>query len=454
MSKSSKITFTSLVMMTIVSVDSIRNLPAGALFGSTLVFYYLFAALIFFVPAGLVSADLATMFDTKSGIYRWVKEALGQRMGLVAIWLQWIENVVWYPAILSFASASLVYMLSPQLAENPMMLSISILTVFWTLTWMNCKGMQISAGFSTICAVVGLILPMSCIIILGVLWYGSGHVNQLHFEHMIPHLQSNTWVSLTAVMLSLCGIEVATVHAEDVVKPRKTFPRALIASTIIIVLTLILGSLSIANVVPHDQLSLVAGIMQTVDRFLSAYHLRGLLELFALMIVVGVLGSVSNWIIAPTRGLYQAACDGYFPAFMKKSNPKDAPVGILWLQGIIVTALSVTYLMFPNVSDVYWLLTVVAAELYMMMYILMFVAHIFLRLRHAKRAKLGLIQKKWHGIMLSVMGIFGCILTLAVGLIEPESVHMVTKSQFPWLVIVALVLFTVPPLFFYNRREK
>jgi len=41
----------SLAMITIVSVDSIRNLPATALFGSSLIIFFALGALFFYYPA-------------------------------------------------------------------------------------------------------------------------------------------------------------------------------------------------------------------------------------------------------------------------------------------------------------------------------------------------------------------------------------------------------------------
>ena len=83
----------SLVMINIIAIDSLRNVPAAAEYGSSLVVYYALAAILFFIPSAFVSAELATGWPKNGGIYIWVREAFGPRWGLFAIWLQWIENV-------------------------------------------------------------------------------------------------------------------------------------------------------------------------------------------------------------------------------------------------------------------------------------------------------------------------------------------------------------------------
>ena len=85
--------------------------------------------------------------------------------------------------------------------------------------------------------------------------------------------------------------------------PQRSYPRAMLLATVIILVTLISGSLSIAVVLPQKEISLVAGIMQAFDSFFSAYHLKALLPFVAVMLVVGMIGTVNNWVLAPTRGL-------------------------------------------------------------------------------------------------------------------------------------------------------
>lgn len=58
--KKHSLTIFSLTMITVGSVDSIRNLPATALFGSQLIFYFILGALFFLIPTALVSAELAS----------------------------------------------------------------------------------------------------------------------------------------------------------------------------------------------------------------------------------------------------------------------------------------------------------------------------------------------------------------------------------------------------------
>jgi len=88
----------ALTLLITGAIDSIRNLPASALFGSTLIFFFIFSAVVFLIPTALVSAELASNTDNnESGIYQWVRTAFGEHVGFLAIWLQWINNIIWFP---------------------------------------------------------------------------------------------------------------------------------------------------------------------------------------------------------------------------------------------------------------------------------------------------------------------------------------------------------------------
>ena len=74
------------------------------------------------------------------GIYAWVEQAFGDRSGFLAVWFEWVENIVWFPTVLSFVAATLAYVIDPSLADNKLYLVIVMLTIFWALTIANFFG--------------------------------------------------------------------------------------------------------------------------------------------------------------------------------------------------------------------------------------------------------------------------------------------------------------------------
>ncbi|MCH9716783.1 MAG: APC family permease, partial [Gammaproteobacteria bacterium] len=215
-----KISTFALVLLITGAIDSIRNLPATALFGSTLIFFFLFSALVFLIPIALISAELAsTWSDEEGGVYSWIKHAFGDTMAFFTIWLQWINTLVWYPTILSFIAGTLAYLINPALAHNKIYLIVVILTTFWSLTFIGLKGLRASATLASFCAIVGMIAPMAIMIILAVIWIIQGHpiAIDLSAKHLIPNWRdTQSWASLTAIVTAFLGMELAAVHVRNV----------------------------------------------------------------------------------------------------------------------------------------------------------------------------------------------------------------------------------------------
>lgn len=451
----------SLVLITIGSVDSIRNLPATALFGSDIVAFFILGALFFLIPSGLISAELASAsHEGEGGIYRWVTEALGPRWGFVAIWYQWISNVVYYPALLSFVAGTVAYLFLPSLADSRIFLISFILAAFWIISFLNLFGMKVSGFFANLCSLFGLVLPMSMIIATGVIWVISGkpmHVD-LHWQALIPNFaHPGLWITLTGVMLSMCGIEIATIHVRETKNPKKSFPRALAISTTFILITLVLGSLSIAIIMPQDQLSLIAGIMQTFNAFFSDYHIHWLMPAIACALIIGGLGGLNNWLIAPTRGLHYAGTQGHFPAWLLKENKHGAPVALLLIQAVIVSISLVAFVLLPSINASYWYLSVLAAQIYMFMYILMFIAGIVLKHKAQKNGGLEGYQIPggvWGTGIVGTMGIIGAIVTVLIGFLPPSNINAGSVLHYAMMISLGLIIMSLPAIFLLKVRRK
>jgi glutamate:GABA antiporter len=441
----------SLTMLTVGSVDSIRNLPAIALFGASLIFFFILATVFFLLPSVLVFSELAAAWPEHGGVYVWVKRAFGKKMGFLTIWLQLVGNIIWYPTILSFAAATLGYLISPSFAENKFFLIGVVLTIFWATTIINLKGLKLSSFLSSFCALVGLLLPMLVVIFLGGIWIFNGNPLQVdfHWHTLLPEIEDpKMWIALTGIIMAFSGIEVASIHAPDVKNPARTFPRALIISMFVLIFTLGLGSLAVAVVLPEQKISLVSGVMQTFSAFFTAYHLTWVMPVIAASLIIGIIGGVSNWIIVPTKGIAIAAEDGHLPKHFAKRNKNQMPHFVLLYQAIVVSLLMLVFLLFPSVNASYWLLTTLAVQIYMLMYILLFASALFLRFKHPNVLRPFKIPGRfWGMVIVCLAGMIGTLVTFVVGFIPPGLMPIGGIFRYEFVVLIGLVAMILPPFF-------
>src|SRR3990167_1381574 len=331
------INYFTLSMMNVVAIVNLANLSVSAKHGFSGLFYLIAGSIFFFIPLALISAELATGWPQRGGVYIWVREALGENLGFLAIWLQWIENVIWYPTALSFAVTSFAYIFNPTLSENKLFIMIAIMVIFWAATIVNFFGMELSSWISTISAIFGTLIPGIAIISLGCIWFFLDKPSQISFtfDSFIPKINDiSQFALLSGVLMSLSGLEMTATHASEVKTPQKTFPLAMLISSVIIISVVSLGSLSIASVIPADKIELAAGPIIALSFFFQSFNLPNLTPLIAALLTVGALGMISTWTIGPIKGMYATSEHGDLPIFMQKTNKYGVPTTLLIIQAI------------------------------------------------------------------------------------------------------------------------
>ncbi|HSX03939.1 MAG TPA: amino acid permease [Rhabdochlamydiaceae bacterium] len=447
----------TLAMINVAAVGSVKSWPFIAEYGFAALFYLILTAVFFFFPVSLVSAELATGWPKKGGVFTWVKEAFGPKWGFLAIWLLWIENFAWYPTILAFIASAVAYIIDPALAEHKLYTLSFVLVSFWACTFANLFGMRTSGWISTIGAIFGTILPGLLIVTLGLIWYFSGHPLQISFDaaSFLPNFSLDQMVFFTGILLAFCGMEMSSVHALDVRHPQKDYPRAIFLSALIIFSLTLLGVLSIAMVVPKSDISLVAGALQAITVFIEKYGIGWMVPYIAGLIAIGSVGAVSTWIIGPCKGVLAAAEEGDLPPIFKKTNANGVPVSLILTQGIVVSVLCLMFLLMPTVSSTFWIFTVLAAQLYLIMYILMFAAAIKLRYSKPDVPRPYKIRGGHLGMWLVAgFGIIGSAFALIIGYFPPSQIATGSRTFYMSFLILGTAIGCLLPIFIIRRSRR
>jgi glutamate:GABA antiporter len=441
-----------IALMNVAAICNIKNFPLMAEYGLASLFFLIFCSLVFFIPVSLVAAELASGWPDR-GIYTWVREGLSPRFGFMAIWLQWIANVIWYPTILSFIASTFAYLFLPSLADNQSYVITMILVTFWSATLINLLGMHVSGWISSLTALFGTILPIALIILLGGLWILGGHPVQidLSWNAFIPNFTSfNELVLLSGFFLGLTGMEMSAVHAREVQHPQSTYPRAIFLSALVIIVLSALGSVVIASIVPIQEIDLTAGSMEAFSALFTAFGMKWAVPIIAGIMTFGALGMMSTWIVGPSRGLLAATEHGDLPPIFHKKNARTMPIAIFVIQAFIVSFLSVLFLMMPSVSASYFILVALASSLNMIMYLLMFLAAIRLRVRHPNVRRTYRVPAL---PLVALLGMTGPLFVLLLDFFPPSQLDTGSFIFYEVVLIGGTILFCLIPLIIYATRK-
>ena len=299
-----KLSVFTIAIMNVTAVVSLRGLPAEAEYGLSSAFYYLFAAVVFLIPTALVAAELAAMFsDKEGGVFRWVGEAFGKRFGFLAIWLQWFQNTIWYPTVLTFGAVSLAFIgMNPThdmaLANNRIYTLIVVLAIYWIATLISMRGMDWVGKISKIGGLVGTIIPACILIIFGIYYVATGGPIQMDLSGSFwPDLAKlDNLVLATSIFLFYAGMEMTGVHVKEMDNPSKSYPRAVFIGAFLTVIIFVLGTYALGFIIPKDNINLTQSLLIGFDNYFKYIHASWLSPVIAVALAFGVLAGVLAWV--------------------------------------------------------------------------------------------------------------------------------------------------------------
>jgi len=449
-----------LAMLSVSAIISLRNLSTTALIGTQVISFFLIAGCCFFVPVALVCAELATGWPKEGGVYLWVEEAFGKKVGFLAVWLQWMESVVWLPTILSFIATTCAYLLNPALESNRLFLVSIMLFILWGTTFLNFTGIRVSSVFSTIGVILGTLLPGLVLIVLGCTKISAAQsAGWLNFsaDTLIPKGDLGTLVTFTSILLGLCGMEVPAYYVQEVENPQKSYPKAIFLATILILSISILGSLSITAMTHQHSTNIIAGPMQAFHLFFTQLGLNWVAPSLAALTLLGSLALLNTWIMGPSRGFLCSGEQGLIPKVFTHVNAASVPTNLLYLQAVFGSLLISIFVLSPSIKAAYWMINTLAAQLYLMMYILVFLAIIKLRYSQPNTPRPFKIPGgKWGVWFIGGLGAFSSLLAFLIGFVRPTDIE-IHHSAFNYAVLlsVGITVSSAPPLIlcWLNRRK-
>jgi amino acid transporter len=447
------ISWTTLAVLTVGSVGNLGSAPPLAVLGLASVFLYVLPALVFLVPVSLVAAELASGWP--GGVYNWVSEGISAPMGLLAVWCEFAQTIFLYPALLAYVAGTLAYVFDPGLAANGVYNAVVIIVLFWGGVLLCSLGPALVARLGSGGTRIGTLIPAAILMALGVAYLVQGHhpAAPMTARHLLP-----AWNGLASVVLvvnsffTYAGVEVNAVHIDELRNPAREYPRSIFLAMGLVLAVFIGPTLVISWVVPSAQISFTVGVMQAFNSLFTHFGLGFAVPVIAIALAVGALAGMISWLDGPSEGLLLIGRQqGFLPPWFQRVNRQGIEVRIIAAQGVVITLIAVLYAFIPSVSHAYWVFTALATQVYLIMYVLMFIAAVRLRRSQPDRPRgyrapaLGL---------LCVLGAVSSVAALAIGFIPPSQFGHSNPLTYALLILAGvLAIGIVPPLLMDRLRR-
>ena len=447
------LTWLALALLTVGSVGDLGSAPTMAVFGLASVALYVLPAVVFLVPASLVSAELASGW--RGGVYNWVSEGISPAMGFAAVWCQFAQTTFYYPAVLAYIASTLSYVFAPGLAHSGLYTTVVIIVLFWASVLFAARGVLAADKLASWGILIGTLIPGLLLVVLAGIYLLGGNHSAAPFNghHVLP-----PWHGLASIVLvvngffTYAGVEVNAVHVDDLRDASREFPRAILLAVILILLVFIPPTLAISISVPSQHISLTAGVMQAFRSLLDHFSLSFLEPVVAIGLVIASISGLLDWLTGPSTGLVRIGRErGYLPRYFQQVNANGVQLRVLVAQGIVITAIGLLYALIPSVSRAYWVFAALATEVYLIMYVLMFVAAGNLRRRQPEHPR---GYRAPALVVMCALGTLAAIGACAVGLLPPSQLgHASTPAYAAALLAGVLLVGVLPPVLLYRLRR-
>ena len=284
------------------------------------------------VLVALTMARLVTRIPKTGGPYVYVNEGLGKFLGFIIAWTYWVACVAAISGI-SIAFVGYLGFFIPIISNSPIHSLLTTLVLVWVIVALNIRSLENSSKFQLVSTLLK-ILPLLFIAFLGLTNFNASNLPELNPSNLHPISLLATVTTL--VMWSFVGIETATVPADNVINPQKTIPKVLIASVLTILALYLMVSISIAAIVPANEL-----INSSAPFALAATKILGITggTIISIGALISTLGSLNaNTITAGNLSL-AAARDGLLPKKFITLTEAGTPIYTYILTGGFVSIL-------------------------------------------------------------------------------------------------------------------
>lgn len=452
--------FFDVLLFNIAAVLGPRWIARTAHAGESTLSLWVLAAIFFFLPTSLIIVELSTRYPSEGGIYVWTKEAFGDFHGFVAGWCYWIYTLLYFPSLLMASVAMSVYVGGPSyawLSDNKVyIIAASLLTLF-VAAWLNLVGVGIGKWLQN-AGGVATYVPLTILILLGLaVWVSHGSVTEFSFRQTLPSFDFDTLNFWSSIAFAFTGMELICTMSEEVKDPRRTFPRAIYASALMIAVIYILGTIATLVVLPAEAVNTQNGAFQAIGSASATFNIAWLGILAAALVTIGNAGGVGATVAGVARVPFVAGIDRYLPPAFGKLHPRwHTPHIAILVQAVLSGAILVIANINQTIAGAYELLINATLVVYFIPFIYMYASVIRL-VNRPERKTSGAVLIPGGRIGVWIAGLLGFLVTaMSIIFAFIPSMDVTNKVLYIVELLVATVVAIFLGLILYWRgaREK
>jgi len=370
-----------MILFSVCAILLLSQVTLTAQIGPSAVVWTVVMIAAFFLPYGLMTAELGSTYPDTGGIYAWIVRAFGNRWGTRVSWWYWLNVALWVPSVYLMFSVVLSDMFFPGLGFWPQVgIALVLIGVNWLVNvltldtgkWVSNLGAMITVGVIVLIGVAGFVA-----------WSGDGSATSFAWtsESMIPTAPTMA-LALPIIIYNFLGFELMSSASNEMRNPRRDVPRTIVIAGVLIGAFYLISTIGMQVIMPADEISETSGLMDALTTVFGA-------GVFTTVVGIGILyaffAALIPWTIGANRAAAEAAEQGDLPPVFKRMSAKRrTPVGAAAFTALVSAAITLVYgvlfsLTNGDIDALFWSLFAFSSIVFLLPYVAMSLA--FLRLR-------------------------------------------------------------------------
>ena len=405
-----KVSLWKSILFTICSILVLDTFVAPAIIGVSSITIWVITAIVFFLPYGLLSAELGSTYPDDGGIYSWVKRAFGEKPAVMVGWYYWINVAFWMPAVFIAFAYWISYTFIPD--ASPWLLCGIATLMCWVIVLIGIRGIELSVTVTAIAAFA----KVAVLIIFGGLGIAYaikyGLQNDFSLKAFIPSWD-NTTQYIAAIVYNLLGFELIGSIGSKIKNPGKTIPKMTIFAGVAITALYVFGTFGILAAIPAADVDTVDGFFYALEELCTVLG-PAAQPVFIVVIVVAALSLVANmvsWTMGANEVFAASELDKRSKLLGHRNKKYDTPDALFIIMGILSTLLLVlNFGLSENANEIFWTILSFSFVIFMLPYLFMFPAAVILREKDPETERVYKVPGGKAGLMISAILCEICIL--------------------------------------------
>lgn len=372
---------TDLVLLQILSVIGATQVGPAAKLGSSALVFWIFGAVLFYLPSALVIIYLSGRIPFEGGSYQWAKLGFGKLAGFLTAWNVWLFNIAYNAYVGVVLTSQIPYIFGNKaqwMAESKPCIAIAGFSAIAALSVTTIRGLAIGKWLHNVSTLLlmacyGLLIALPFIVSLQ-----HGPIASYQpFHTTLPPLTLATMLLFSkSGFQSFAGLDQASILAEECCQPRAAIRRSILVAAPLILFLLILGTSSINAFVRPADVDLVNPLAQSVDGAARLLGLRfPLAALVGATLLLFYVAATSVGFTELSRLPMVAGWDGLVPRWFTRLHPVyRTPVNSVAFIVAVSSVLMLAGLLDGGRQEMFQLLFSVTGVFYALSYVAIFLA--------------------------------------------------------------------------------